>query len=101
MRNSMASALHWANVVDATRLGSRSTSTLRAVIEAGKPYCDISFMPEDALELDSLAVLPEPGQPHDQLVLAGGQLAGDVLVGARALGTDLVDPVRRDRVDAA
>jgi saccharopine dehydrogenase-like NADP-dependent oxidoreductase len=29
--------------------------TLRAVIEAGKNYCDISFMPEDALELDSLA----------------------------------------------
>lgn len=29
--------------------------TLRAVIEAGKPYSDISFMPEDARELDSLA----------------------------------------------
>lgn len=28
---------------------------LRAVLEAGKPYCDISFMPEDALELDALA----------------------------------------------
>jgi saccharopine dehydrogenase-like NADP-dependent oxidoreductase len=29
--------------------------TLRAVIAAGKPYCDISFMPEDAWELDELA----------------------------------------------
>lgn len=29
--------------------------TLRAVIEAGKPYADISFMPEDATELSSLA----------------------------------------------
>ena len=29
--------------------------TLRAVIEAGKPYCDISFMPEDAIDLDGLA----------------------------------------------
>jgi saccharopine dehydrogenase-like NADP-dependent oxidoreductase len=29
--------------------------TLRTVIEAGKAYCDISFMPEDALELDALA----------------------------------------------
>lgn len=29
--------------------------TLRTVIEAGKPYSDISFMPEDALELDDLA----------------------------------------------
>ncbi|RME37920.1 MAG: saccharopine dehydrogenase [Planctomycetota bacterium] len=30
-------------------------AALRAVIEAGKPYCDISFMPEDALRLDALA----------------------------------------------
>ncbi|TVQ32861.1 MAG: saccharopine dehydrogenase [Phycisphaeraceae bacterium] len=36
----------------ASRLGF---ATLRAVIEAGRNYCDISFMSEDALELDSLA----------------------------------------------
>jgi len=30
-------------------------ATLRAVIQSGKPYCDISFMPENALELDALA----------------------------------------------
>ncbi len=30
-------------------------ATLRTVIEAGKPYCDISFMPEEAMDLDSLA----------------------------------------------
>ena len=29
--------------------------TLEAVIEAGKDYCDISFMPENALELDAPA----------------------------------------------
>lgn len=29
--------------------------TLRAVIEAGKRYCDVSFMPEDATELAPLA----------------------------------------------
>ena len=29
--------------------------TLRAVIESGKNYCDITFMPEDAIELDELA----------------------------------------------
>jgi saccharopine dehydrogenase-like NADP-dependent oxidoreductase len=29
--------------------------TLRAVIEAGRPYCDISFMAEDALALSELA----------------------------------------------
>lgn len=29
--------------------------SLRAVIEAGRNYCDISFMPENALELDALA----------------------------------------------
>ena len=30
-------------------------AALRTVIEAGKPYCDISFLPENALELDALA----------------------------------------------
>jgi lysine 6-dehydrogenase len=29
--------------------------TLRAVIEAGKNYCDIAFMPEDGTQLDALA----------------------------------------------
>ena len=29
--------------------------TMRAVIESGKDYCDISFLPDDAMELDSLA----------------------------------------------
>ena len=29
--------------------------TLKTVIEAGRPYCDISFMPEDALTLDAPA----------------------------------------------
>lgn len=36
----------------ASKLGFR---TLRAVIEAGKPYCDISFFAEDAMDLDGLA----------------------------------------------
>lgn len=36
----------------ASHLGFR---TLRTVIEAGKSYCDISFMPEDAIDLDPLA----------------------------------------------
>ena len=36
----------------ASRIGFQ---TLRAVIEAGKDYCDISFMPEDAWDLDALA----------------------------------------------
>lgn len=29
--------------------------TLRSVLESGKPYCDISFMAEDAQQLDALA----------------------------------------------
>jgi len=37
----------------ASRIGFR---TLGTVIEAGKPYADISFMPENALELHDLAV---------------------------------------------
>lgn len=36
----------------ASRIGFQ---TLRAVIEAGKNYCDITFMAEDAAELDGLA----------------------------------------------
>lgn len=36
----------------ASRIGLQ---TLDAVIGAGKPYCDISFMPEDALQLDEKA----------------------------------------------
>ncbi len=35
-----------------SRFGFQS---LRTVIESGKPYSDISFMPEDALQLDGLA----------------------------------------------
>jgi saccharopine dehydrogenase-like NADP-dependent oxidoreductase len=30
-------------------------SALRTILESGKPFCDISFMAEDPLELDSLA----------------------------------------------
>lgn len=40
-------------------LGALSSSlgfrTLKTMIEAGKPYCDISFMPENAWELDAMA----------------------------------------------
>lgn len=36
----------------ASRIGF---ATLRTVIESRRPYCDISFFPEDALELDDLA----------------------------------------------
>ena len=30
-------------------------AALRTIIEAGKPYCDITFMPEDAMQLDAMA----------------------------------------------
>ncbi len=30
--------------------------TLETVIAAGKPYCDISFMPQDATQLDAMAI---------------------------------------------
>ncbi|MCU0661374.1 MAG: saccharopine dehydrogenase NADP-binding domain-containing protein [Myxococcota bacterium] len=35
--------------------GAMGLSTMEAVIDAGKPYVDISFMPEDPRELDSKA----------------------------------------------
>ena len=44
-----------ADVVVAGLPSAIGFQTLRTVIELGKAYCDISFMPEDALELDDLA----------------------------------------------
>ena len=46
---------HDADVVLGALSSVLGLQTLRAVVEAGKPYCDISFMPETALELDPLA----------------------------------------------
>ena len=46
---------HEADVVLGALSSVLGLQTLRAVIEAGKPYCDISFMSENALELDPLA----------------------------------------------
>jgi saccharopine dehydrogenase-like NADP-dependent oxidoreductase len=48
-------ALAGADVVVGAAPGHMGYRLLRLVIEAGKPYADISFMPEDFLELDSLA----------------------------------------------
>ncbi|MHC4827569.1 MAG: saccharopine dehydrogenase family protein, partial [Planctomycetota bacterium] len=44
-----------ADVVIGALPGRLGRATLQAVIEAGRPCCDISFMPEDALALDELA----------------------------------------------
>jgi lysine 6-dehydrogenase len=44
-----------ADVVCGALSSALGFQSLRAVIEAGKPYADISFMPEDAWELDALA----------------------------------------------
>lgn len=44
-----------ADVVVGSAPGHMGYRLLRLVIEAGKPYADIAFMPEDFLELDSLA----------------------------------------------
>ncbi len=48
-------AIAGADVVVGAAPGHMGYRLLRLVIEAGKPYADIAFMPEDALELDSLA----------------------------------------------
>ena len=55
---------------------------LRAVIEAGKPYCDISFMAEDFLELDALArqQLEQKAMRTVELVLRELGAAQSVLV---------------------
>ena len=44
-----------ADVVVGAAPGHMGFRLLRLVIEAGKPYADIAFMPEDALALDDLA----------------------------------------------
>lgn len=48
-------AVAGADVVVGAAPGHMGFRLLRLVIEAGKPYADIAFMPEDALELDGLA----------------------------------------------
>lgn len=44
-----------ADVVVGSAPGHMGLRILRLVIEAGKPYADIAFMPEDFLQLDALA----------------------------------------------
>ncbi len=51
----VAAAVADADIVLGALPGFLGLSTLRAVIEAGKNCCDISFMPEDARQLDALA----------------------------------------------
>ena len=48
-------AIAAADVVVGSAPGHMGYRLLRLVIEAGKPYADIAFMPEDFLELDALA----------------------------------------------
>ncbi len=48
-------AIAGADVVVGAAPGHMGFRLLRLVIEAGKPYADIAFMPEDFLELDGLA----------------------------------------------
>ena len=48
-------AIAAADVVVGAAPGHMGFRLLRLVIEAGKPYADIAFMPEDFLELDGLA----------------------------------------------
>lgn len=48
-------AVAGADVVVGAAPGHMGLRILRLVIEAGKPYADIAFMPEDFLELDGLA----------------------------------------------
>lgn len=48
-------AVREADVVVGAVPGHLGFAMLRTVIEAGKPLCDISFAPEDALDLDGLA----------------------------------------------
>lgn len=51
----VASVIKDADVVVGAVPGFLGFRTLRTVIEAGKPFADIAFMPENAMEFDALA----------------------------------------------
>ncbi len=59
--------------------------TLRAVIEAGKNFCDICFMGEDALELDQLA------KQHDVIAVVDCGVAPGMSNLLAAYGSSLLD----------
>jgi saccharopine dehydrogenase-like NADP-dependent oxidoreductase len=54
-RAAVAEAIAPFDVVAGAMPSALGFMVLQAVIEAGKPFCDISFMPEDPLELDARA----------------------------------------------
>lgn len=54
-RNELVKLMQGADLVVGALASRLGFQTLQTVIEARKPYCDISFMPEDAWELDELA----------------------------------------------
>jgi lysine 6-dehydrogenase len=64
-------AIASADVVVGAAPGHMGYRLLRLVIEAGKPYADIAFMPEDFLELDGRAE-HEFDSTERMLVLVGG-----------------------------
>jgi len=51
----LTAAISAADVVVGALPSRMGFATLETVIRAGKPYCDISFMPQDFLSLDELA----------------------------------------------
>lgn len=51
----LTAAIANADVVIGALPSKMGFATLETVIRAGKPYCDISFMPQDVLALDALA----------------------------------------------
>jgi saccharopine dehydrogenase-like NADP-dependent oxidoreductase len=51
----LQAAISAADVVVGALPSKMGFATLETVIRAGKPYCDISFMPQDVLALDALA----------------------------------------------
>jgi saccharopine dehydrogenase-like NADP-dependent oxidoreductase len=54
-RDAVVTLVRGADVVLGAAASAIGLQLLRSVIEAGAPYCDISFMPESALELDAEA----------------------------------------------
>lgn len=81
----IARAVRGADLVMGALASGIAFAAMRAVIEAGKNFCDIAFMPEEAAELDGLARSRgvtcvtdcgvAPGMSHMLATLAASELA--------------------------
>lgn len=89
-RDAVQSAIETADVVVGAMPSALGMQTLQTVVELGKRYCDISFMPEDALGLHEKASATGATAVVDCGVAPG---LANMLIGHAASTMDEVDDV--------